>query len=173
MQSSEKVLQGKRRQDFLHSGRALVQQSHLGVRSAMKQSEVEAPLLLEGKSLYIFHLHGLLSFLPLDTTRSALSPWRLYLQQKACSRHNSQMKEGTLELAKYQETGLAIRSEVAATQRTQPTGPPGLMGFGPQGQPLPCFPRSCGASPDAFSSVDADRCCASIFYTRASAWRGR
>lgn len=110
---------------------------------------------------------------PLDTTGSALSPWRLYLQQKACSRHNSQTKEGTLELGRYQETGLAIRREVAATQGTQPTGPPGLMGLGPQGQPLPCFPRRCGASPDAFSSVDADRCCASIFYTRASAWRGR
>lgn len=88
-------------------------------------------MLLEGEALYIFHLHDLLSSLPLDTAGSALSPQRQSLQQKACSRHNSQTKEGTLALGRYQETGLAIRREVAVTQGTQPTGPPGLIGFGP------------------------------------------
>ncbi|KAM7044474.1 uncharacterized protein WM277_009507 [Molossus nigricans] len=70
--------------------------------------------LSKGKSLYIFHLCGLLSSLPLGTTGSASSPWRLCPQQKACSRHNSQTKEGALELA---QVGVFRRSAITCAMR--------------------------------------------------------
>lgn len=97
-------------------------------------------MLLEGKSLYIFHLRGLLSSLPLDTTGSALSPWRLYLQQKACSRQNSQTKEGTLELGKYQETGLAIRVKWQGLRGPSLQGPQDSWGSARRGSLCPAFP---------------------------------
>ena len=105
---------------LFHSGRALIQQSHLGVRSAMEQQSERGSLASRGKipvhlsSPWLIVIpapqHHRQSFVPLETVSTAES-----LQQT-----QQPDEEGALELGMYQETGLAIRREVAATHGTQP-----------------------------------------------------
>lgn len=107
------------------------------------------------------------------TSQAVLCPLGgcIYSRKPAADK-TARRKRGLWNWVSTRRLGLPLGVKWQRLRGPSLQGPQDSWGLAHRGSLCPAFPGAVEPAQMHFP-VDADRCCASIFYTRASAWRGR